>query len=91
MIIFQNRLLSGTTVPTTRKDCHTVALEVGMQNDGLASNIAASTGKIATVGLAAAVNGPLMNTVFSIISTWWGSKPIKDRVSEKKAVVLSDL
>ena len=60
------------------RDCRTVALEVGMQNGGLASGIAASMGKISTVGLAAAVNGPLMNTVFSIISTWWGNKKIKD-------------
>lgn len=59
------------------KNCRTVALEVGMQNGGLASGIAASMGKIATVGLAAAVNGPLMNTVFSIISTWWGGKETK--------------
>ena len=60
------------------KDCRTVALEVGMQNGGLASGIAASMGKIATLGLAAAVNGPLMNTVFSIISTWWGQKKIRE-------------
>jgi BASS family bile acid:Na+ symporter len=60
------------------RDRRTVALEVGMQNGGLASGIAASMGKIATVGLAAAVNGPLMNTVFSIISTWWGTKEIPD-------------
>jgi len=60
------------------RDRRTVALEVGMQNGGLASGIAASMGKIATVGLAAAVNGPLMNTVFSIISTWWGTKKIRE-------------
>ena len=60
------------------KDRRTVALEVGMQNGGLASGIAASMGKIATLGLAAAVNGPLMNTVFSVISTWWGSKKIEE-------------
>lgn len=53
------------------RDCRAIALEVGMQNGGLASGIAASMGKIATLGLAAAVNGPLMNTVFSIISSFW--------------------
>jgi BASS family bile acid:Na+ symporter len=55
-------------------DSRTIALEVGMQNGGLASGIAASMGKIATLGLAAAVNGPLMNTVFSMIASWWGRK-----------------
>lgn len=60
------------------KDCRTIALEVGMQNGGLASGIAASMGKIGTLGLAAAVNGPLMNTVFSVIATWWAGKKLKD-------------
>ena len=60
------------------KDCRTIALEVGMQNGGLASGIAASMGKIATLGLAPAVNGPLMNTVFSVIATWWAGKKVKD-------------
>lgn len=59
------------------QDCRTIALEVGMQNGGLASGIAASMGKIATLGLAPAVNGPLMNTVFSVIATWWADKKIK--------------
>lgn len=59
----------------SKNDCRTVAIEVGMQNGGLASGLAAKMGKIATVGLAPAVNGPLMNTVFSLIATWWGSKP----------------
>lgn len=63
------------------KDCRSVALEVGMQNGGLASGIAASMGKIATLGLAAAVNGPLMNTVFSIISSWWAGKEEKNKVN----------
>ena len=55
-------------------ECRTVGIEVGMQNGGLASGIAARMGKIATVGLAPAVNGPVMNTVFSLIATWWGSR-----------------
>lgn len=56
----------------------TIAIEVGMQNGGLASGIAVQMGKIATVGLAPAVNGPIMNTTFSLIATWWGSKPPAD-------------
>jgi BASS family bile acid:Na+ symporter len=57
----------------------TIAIEVGMQNGGLASGIAVTMGKIATVGLAPAVNGPIMNTTFSLIATWWGSKPPRQR------------
>jgi bile acid:Na+ symporter, BASS family len=70
--------IAAKLVGLPEKDRRTVALEVGMQNGGLASGIAASMGKIATLGLAAAVNGPLMNTVFSIISSFWAKKTPKD-------------
>lgn len=53
------------------KSCRTIALEVGMQNSGLASGIALQMGKVATVGLAAAVFGPLMNITGSSLATWW--------------------
>jgi bile acid:Na+ symporter, BASS family len=46
--------------------------------------IAAQMGKIATIDLAPAVNGSIMNTSFSLIATWWGSKPLDD---EPKPVV----
>lgn len=65
-------------------ECRTVGIEVGMQNGGLASGIAAKMGKIATVGLAPAVNGPIMNTVFSLIAAWWGSRPPKEEVAPTK-------
>ncbi|MEO9476217.1 MAG: bile acid:sodium symporter family protein [Cyclobacteriaceae bacterium] len=59
-------------------DCRTVAIEVGMQNGGLASGIAATMGKINTLGLAAAVNGPIMNITGSMLATWWSKKTPKD-------------
>jgi len=55
-------------------DCRTVAIEVGMQNAGLASGIAQQMGKIATVGLAPAVFGPLMNISGSILASWWHNR-----------------
>jgi bile acid:Na+ symporter, BASS family len=55
-------------------DCRTVALEVGMQNGGLASGLAMQMGKVATVGLAPAVFGPLMNITGSSLATWWRNK-----------------
>lgn len=64
----------------SENDCRTVGIEVGMQNGGLASGIAAEMGKIATVGLSPAVNGPVMNTTFSLIATWWGSRPAKESI-----------
>lgn len=56
------------------KDCRTIALEVGMQNGGLASGLAMQMGKIATVGLAPAVFGPMMNITGSSLATWWRSR-----------------
>lgn len=53
------------------KDCRTIALEVGMQNAGLASGIAMEMGKVATLGLAPAVFGPWMNISGSSLATWW--------------------
>jgi BASS family bile acid:Na+ symporter len=60
------------------KDCRTIALEVGMQNSGLASGIAKEMGKIATLGLASAVFGPLMNISGSILASVWQKKEIID-------------
>jgi BASS family bile acid:Na+ symporter len=58
------------------QDCRTISLEVGMQNGGLASALAVQMGKAATVGLAAAIFGPLMNVTGSILaSIWSGKKP----------------
>jgi len=60
------------------KDRRTVAFEVGMQNGGLASGLALQMGKLATVGLAPAIFGPLMNVTGSALATWWRSKPPKE-------------
>lgn len=63
-------------------DCRTIAIEVGMQNGGLASGIAATMGKINTLGLAAAVNGPIMNITGSMLATWWSKKKPKDALEQ---------
>ncbi len=60
------------------KSCRTISLEVGMQNGGLASGIALEMGKVATIGLAPAVFGPLMNITGSSLATWWRGKPVKE-------------
>jgi len=56
------------------KSCRTIALEVGMQNGGLASGIALEMGKVATIGLAPAAFGPRMNVTGSSLATWWRGK-----------------
>jgi len=59
----------------SERECRTVSIEVGMQNSGLASGIAVQMGKVATLGLAAAINGPVMNTTFSLLGMWWAGRP----------------
>jgi bile acid:Na+ symporter, BASS family len=66
------------------RSCRTVAIEVGMQNGGLASAIALQMGKVATVGLAPAIFGPLMNITGSSLATWWRGKPIRDEVQKQE-------
>lgn len=60
------------------RDRRTIAFEVGMQNGGLASGLAIQMGKVATVGLAPAIFGPLMNITGSVLANWWRGKPIKE-------------
>ena len=56
------------------KSCRTIAIEVGMQNGGLASGLAIQMGKAATMGLAPAIFGPLMNITGSALAIWWRKK-----------------
>ncbi len=66
---------SGRLFKMDERDCRTIAIEVGMQNGGLASGIAKEMGKIATIGLAPAVFGPLMNITGSILASYWHRRP----------------
>ncbi|NML23110.1 bile acid:sodium symporter family protein [Pseudoflavitalea sp. G-6-1-2] len=72
---------SGKLFKMNERDCRTIAIEVGMQNGGLASGLAKSMGKIATVGLAPAIFGPLMNVTGSILASYWHRKPPVDTQS----------
>jgi bile acid:Na+ symporter, BASS family len=65
---------SARLVRLREQDCRTVALEVGLQNGGLASSLALSMGKLATVGLASAVFAPIMNITGSSLALWWRSR-----------------
>jgi BASS family bile acid:Na+ symporter len=57
------------------RDCRTIALEVGMQNAGLASGLALAMGKLTTAGLAPAIFGPVMNISGSSLASWWHNHP----------------
>lgn len=62
---------SGRLFKFHERDCRTIALEVGMQNAGLASGLALAMGKLATAGLAPAIFGPVMNITGSTLASWW--------------------
>ncbi|TMI66388.1 MAG: bile acid:sodium symporter family protein [Bacteroidetes bacterium] len=66
------------------RDCRTIALEVGMQNAGLASALAKSMGKIATVGLASVIFGTMMNVTGSSLASWWHNRTPGDEPPEKE-------
>ncbi|MEZ4900528.1 MAG: bile acid:sodium symporter family protein [Spirosomataceae bacterium] len=65
---------SARILKLPEQDCRTVAIEVGLQNGGLASGIALQMGKVATVGLAPALFGPIMNITGSLLASWWSKK-----------------
>ncbi len=68
----------------SERDSRTISLEVGMQNSGLASGLALLMGGVATIGLAPAIFGPVMNISGSSLATWWhGRARLKDLADEQ--------
>jgi len=58
-----------------KNSARTIAFEVGLQNGGMASGLAGTMGKLATVGLAPAVFSPWMNISGSILANYWRKRP----------------
>lgn len=69
---------TGRLFRMSERDCRTIAIEVGMQNGGLASGLAKEMGKMATVGLAPAIFSSIMNITGSLLASYWHRKPIKE-------------
>lgn len=61
-----------------KSSSRTIAFEVGLQNGGMASGLAGSMGKLATVGLASAVFSPWMNVSGSLLANFWRKKAEKE-------------
>ena len=68
---------AATLMRLPEKDRRTIAFEVGMQNGGVATGLALQMGKIATVGLASAIFGPLQNLTGSALVDFFKRRPIK--------------
>ncbi|MBN1362734.1 MAG: bile acid:sodium symporter family protein [Sedimentisphaerales bacterium] len=54
-----------------QESCRTIAIEVGLQNGGMASGLAGRMDKLATVGLAPAIFSPWMNVSGSVLANYW--------------------
>lgn len=80
---------SGRLFRMNERDCRTIAIEVGMQNGGLASGLAKGMGKIATVGLAPVIFSSFMNITGSLLASYWHRKPVNDEERENVSEVLS--
>jgi BASS family bile acid:Na+ symporter len=77
---------SGRLLRFNERDSRTIALEVGMQNAGLASALASKISTSASVALAPAVFGPMMNITGSLLASWWHNRVPKDDVPESETV-----
>jgi bile acid:Na+ symporter, BASS family len=78
---------SGRLLRFNERDSRTIALEVGMQNAGLASALASRISSNAAVALAPAVFGPMMNITGSLLSSWWHNRVPKDDASHQESNV----
>lgn len=65
------------------RDARTIAIEVGMQNAGLAAGLAKAMG-VMLAGLAPTVFGVLMNITGSTLANWWHNRdPDRQTLKEK--------
>jgi BASS family bile acid:Na+ symporter len=62
---------SGRLLKFNERDSRTIALEVGMQNAGLASALASKISTAPAIAIALASFGPLMKIIGSITSGGW--------------------
>ncbi len=88
---------SGRLLKFSERDSRTIALEVGMQNAGLASALASKISTNPAVALAPAIFGPMMNITGSLLSSWWHNHVPKDDAPDgeltvdKKEVLKTDV
>jgi BASS family bile acid:Na+ symporter len=69
---------AGRLFRLNERATRTISISTGMQNAGLISGIAKVMGKIATVGLATAICGPIMGVTSSILAAYWNDNPPKE-------------
>ncbi len=63
----------------------TVAIEVGLQNGGMASGLAVTVLNSPDTALAPAIFGPWMNMSGSMLASWWRERPVASSVASAAA------
>ncbi len=63
----------------------TVAIEVGMQNCGMATGLAINVLKSAQIALPAAIFGPWMSISGAMLAAWWQSSAVSSEPENVKA------
>jgi len=61
-----------------RRDCRTVAIEVGMQNGGMATGLAFDVLHSARAAMGSATFGPWSAITASVLASWWRREPAED-------------
>lgn len=61
----------GRVFGLNRRDCRTIALEVGIQNGGMATSLAFNVMKSPVVAMGSAVFGPWSAVTSSVLASWW--------------------
>lgn len=69
-------------------DSRTVAIEVGLQNGGMASGLAIEVLKSAMAAIPPAIFGSWMNMSGAMLASYWAGKPPKD---EKERVIVGEM
>lgn len=67
-------------------DSRTVAIEVGLQNGGMASGLAVKVWQSSMAALPSAVFGPWMNMSGAMLASWWSSRPPLDEKATSETI-----
>jgi BASS family bile acid:Na+ symporter len=78
--------LGARTLRLNETDSRTVAIEVGMQNGGMAVGLAIDVLKSTNAALAPAIFGTWMNISGSTLASWWRERPPRDGIGSGEAV-----
>ena len=62
------------------RECRTIAVEVGMQNSGMAAGLALSVFKSPLAAAPGVIYSSWHNITGAILASWWSRRPPKDSV-----------